>query len=150
MSQADMEEVDADVFLALWNNAAKINPTSLKSWLGCVARNAAKNKLRSLHQDLPLEDDVILIVSDTPEQQLVDGERKRLVQEAVLAMDWPDREIFLRHYYYCQSVADIAAEMERNPATIKTRLRRGREKLRAVLENKWSEEGGTCDAIQNF
>ena len=46
-SAADAEEVAADVFAALWKHAENIKPSSLKSWLGTVARNTAKNKLRA-------------------------------------------------------------------------------------------------------
>lgn len=78
LAASDAEEVVADVFLALWHNAANT-------------------------------------------RRAVDG------------MGEPDREIFLRHYYYCQSVADIAAALDMNANTVKTRLRRGRERLRAEL-----------------
>ena len=46
----------------------------------------------------------------------------------------PDREIFLRYYYYEQKIAEIADEMAMNAGTVKSRLRRGREKLRQTLE----------------
>jgi RNA polymerase sigma-70 factor (ECF subfamily) len=52
-------------------------------------------------------------------------------------MEHFDREIFLRHYYYCQPVKTIAAELEMNESTVKTRLKRGREKLKTILR-----EGG--------
>ena len=74
MSQADMEEVDADVFVALWHNAASIRPAALKGWLGSVARNAAKNKLRGAGQEIPLEDDVMLLSEDTPEDEALRAE----------------------------------------------------------------------------
>ena len=48
-------------------------------------------------------------------------------------MGEPDREIFLRHYYCFQNVADIALALDMNVNTVKTRLRRGRERLRAEL-----------------
>ena len=48
-------------------------------------------------------------------------------------MEEPDREIFLRHYFYCQGVAEIALALDMNTNTVKTRLRRGREKLRREL-----------------
>ena len=134
MPQADMEEVDSDVFLALWNHAEKLRPSSLKAWLGCVARNAAKNKLRSMGKELPLEDDMILISPDSTDERMLSEERKALVRQAVLDMVWPDREIFLRHYFYAQPVGEIASQLSMNPDTVKTRLRRGREKLRAILE----------------
>ena len=43
------------------------------------------------------------------------------------------RELFVRHYYYGQTVARAAEEMGLNPSTAKTRLRRGREKLKEHL-----------------
>lgn len=150
MSQADMEEVDADVFVALWHNAASVHPAALKGWLGTVARNAAKNKLRSAGQEIPLEEDALLLTEDTPEDEALRTERHNAVRRAVLAMPWPDREIFLRHYYYYQPLADVAREMDMNLSTVKTRLRRGREKLRTVLTQEGWNEGGTYEASENF
>ena len=49
-------------------------------------------------------------------------------------MGWPDREIFLRYYYYDQKISEIADEMDMNAETVKSRLRRGREKLKSLIE----------------
>ena len=114
MSSADAEEVASDVFVALWNHAEIIKPSSLKSWLGTVARNSAKNKLRSAGQTLPLEDDILILEKDSAEEEILQREQNRLVWQAVLAMPYPDREIFLRHYYYFQKLETIAQEMEMN------------------------------------
>ena len=48
MSNADVEEVASDVFLALWENAEKVNSGSVRGYLGAVARNKAKNKFRDV------------------------------------------------------------------------------------------------------
>ena len=48
MTKEDAEEVVSDVFLAAWNQAADIRPGFAKAWLGAVARNKAKTKLRSM------------------------------------------------------------------------------------------------------
>ena len=146
MSYADIEEVDADVFVTLWKRAEQVRAGSVKSWLGSVARNAAKNKLRALGQELPLEDDMILLECATPETEVERQEQQRRVSEAVLSMQWPEREIFLRHYYYGQKVSAIAEEMAMNPSTVKTHLRRGREKLRVVLARDFEQEGDPDDA----
>ena len=53
----DVEEVAADVFLALWNNADAVEEGKLKAWLAAVTRNTAKNKLRAHRLALPLEDE---------------------------------------------------------------------------------------------
>ena len=41
--------------------------------------------------------------------------------------------IFLRFYYYCQTLEEISKEMEIPLSTVKTRLRRGRHKLKDKL-----------------
>ena len=123
-----------------------MRPGSVKSWLGSVARNAAKNKLRAQGRELPLEDDMLLLDGATPETEVERREQQRLVSEAVLAMQWPEREIFLRHYYYGQTVSVIGVEMAMNPSTVKTHLRRGREKLRTVLARDFEQEGDAEDA----
>lgn len=53
--------------------------------------------------------------------------------KAKLALPYPDREIFLRHYYYCQSLKTISQEMDINISTIKTKLHRGRKKLKEII-----------------
>ena len=44
-----------------------------------------------------------------------------------------DRDIFLRHYFWYQTVSQIARETGMNESTVKSRLKRGREKLRKKL-----------------
>lgn len=128
LAASDAEEVVADVFLALWHNAANIRSGGVRAYLGAIARNKSRDALRALREELPLEDDVLSIPVPTLEQALTERTRR-----AVDGMGEPDMEIFLRHYYYCQSVADIAAALDMNANTVKTRLRRGRERLRAEL-----------------
>lgn len=131
LSAEDTEKIESDVFFALWNNAAKIQPDRLKSWLGAVARNAAKSRLRGLGHEFPLEEDALKLVA--PENDFLRREQQAFVRKAVLQMDEPDREIFLRHYFYGQTVNAIAAAMNMNPSTVKSRLSRRREKLQFEL-----------------
>ena len=134
MTAADVEEVSSDVFLVLWSNAGKVRPGKVKAYLSGIARNKAKEKLRTAGQCLPLEEDAILIRNADPECDMEAREQAAYIRRATLAMGHPDREIFLRHYYYCQPVSRIAAEMNMNPSTVKTRLRRGRDKLKKCLQ----------------
>ena len=133
MSREDVEEVTADVFVTFWKSAENLLPLNLKGYLSRVARSLALRKLREKTQELPLEEDVLFIEEDSLIEKLDQEERNRRVREAVLSMTQPDQEIFLRHYYYCQNITMIAEKMKMNPSTIKTRLRRGREKLRQHL-----------------
>jgi len=137
MAKEDAEEVVSDVFLAAWEQAAEIRPGCAKAWLGAVARNKAKNKLRGMGQTLPLEEDVLDIPDECTPVSAAEAEEERdLIRRAVDSLGEPDREIFLRHYYYAQTVSEIGACMRLNESTIKTKLRRGRMRLKELL-TRW-------------
>jgi RNA polymerase sigma-70 factor (ECF subfamily) len=133
MSREDIEESTSDVFLTLWMNAGKPQSGKLKEWLGAVARNKAKNKLRELCDSLPLEEDYITGMSENPEINVTEYEERQIVYRAVMDMKQPDREIFLRHYYGIQLVTKISKDMGMSESAIKVRLSRGRAKLRKSL-----------------
>jgi len=140
MTVSDVEEVAADVFLVFWSNADKVKPDKIKAYLGGIARNKAKAKTRELGQDIPLEDDIIIISDIGPEHTFEKHEQAVMIKRTVLSLQYPDREIFLRHYY-CQSVAQIAEELDMNISTVKTKLRRGRDKLKEILSEGGYENG---------
>ena len=99
-----------------------------------MARNKAKKRLRQAGRYLPLEEDALEIPGpDDPPGEYERAEERRLVRQAVDALPSQDREIFLRHYYYAQTVQEIADLMGLNGATVKTKLRRGRMKLKQIL-----------------
>lgn len=131
IDMSDIEEVASDVFFTLWEHADSVH--SPKGFLGTVARNMAKNKCRKLGFGLPLEEEILLVDEATPDTQIEKKELHRAVRLAVLGMPHPDREIFLRFYYYCQTMEAISAEMGINLSTVKTKLRRGRIRLRGTL-----------------
>lgn len=131
MADADMEEVVSDVFVALWQNAGNVH--SPKGFLGTVARNKAKNKARELNLTLPLQEHYLVIDELTPEMQWEQKELNTAVKRAILEMGHPDKDIFLRFYYYYQTLEEISTEMSIPLSTVKTKLRRGRGKLKQAL-----------------
>ncbi|MDR0273694.1 MAG: sigma-70 family RNA polymerase sigma factor [Clostridiales bacterium] len=133
LSNEDIEEIASDVFFSLWENAKKIE--NLKPWLAAVARNKAKNKLRGLRTDLPLDDEIATYGNETEEAFILECE-KETVKSAVLSMKISDREIFLRYYYEMKSIAEISDETGLTESAIKHRLARGRQKLRTILESE--------------
>ena len=136
----DAEEITADVFWALWQSGKKPEAGKLRAWLGVVARNKAINALHNRGFELPLEER--MLETEGPEQFLEKEERCRRVRLAVEAMGAPDREIFVRHYFYGQPASEIAGVMGMQADAVRQRLKRGREKLRQSLE-----KGGLWDAI---
>ena len=135
MSHEDIEEVTSDVFVTLWQSAEKLYPLNLKGYLSRVARSLSMQKLRDKAIELPLDEDILILDDDSEFDRLAREDQDEMVRKAVYAMPQADKEIFLRFYFYCQSVSVIANEMQMNPSTIKTKLRRGRERLRLILSN---------------
>ena len=134
MPSEDAEEVVSDVFLSAWDQAADLKPGHVKGWLGAVARNKAKNRLRQIGQTLSLDDDALDVPSlDDPASELERAEEQVIVRQALDNLQPQDKEIFLRYYYYAQTVAEISTDMSLNVSTVKTKLRRGRNKLKKLL-----------------
>ena len=144
--QEDVEELTADVFLAAWDNRAKLRPGKVKGYLGAIARNRAFNLLRADHESLPLEEDMLLLETDGPDRELDKKETARIVNQALGRLDKPQRELFVRHYYYGQTVQEAALAMGVNLSTAKTWLRRGRETLKIILK----KEGYGHEAADDF
>lgn len=133
MTTEDVEEVAADVFLALWQQAAQVTEENLKGYLSAIARNKAVNKLRERGETLELEEDILIPDDRLPERILTEKDQNRILHAALLEMGQPDRDIFLRHYYYGQRVTEISEGMDMNLSTVKSRLARGRKKLKKQL-----------------
>ena len=123
----------ADVFWAAWQERKKLQPGRLKGWLSVTARNRALNLLRSRRETVPLAEDILVLSGDGPQQELEAREAAGLVRTALSTLEREDRELFVRRYYYGQTVARAAEEMGMNLSTAKSRLRRGRERLKEAL-----------------
>lgn len=134
---ADAEELTADTFYAVWEHIGSI--TNLKAYLGSTARNKAINHLRR-QRELPMDLDTVELPDPAPsmEDQMVRRELAHRVREAISKMRPRDREIFLRYYYYAQTTEEIAVLMGLPPATVRSRLSRGRAKLKTVLSKEVS------------
>ena len=145
MSPEDVEEVTADVFVTLWRSADNLIPLNLKGYLSRVARSLSMQKLRERVQVLPLDEDILILDEDSVFDSLEREDQDQIIRKLVYSMPQPDKEIFLRFYYYCQSVSVIANQMQMNPSTIKTKLKRGRERLRNYLSNFKNTTGGDLD-----
>ncbi len=129
----DWEELAADVFLAAWDHRDRLEPGHIRGWLCRAARNRAFNLLRADRAALPLEDDILILDEGGPQRALEERELADLLRRALDTLGERPRELFVRHYYYGQTVAEAAGEMDLNLSTAKTWLRRGREVLKDYL-----------------
>lgn len=130
----DVEELAADTFVALWQSADTITSGRLRGWLGRVARNRAVSFLRKQHLHVVKQEDVFCVDDRDAQKLLEEKERDARVHQALLALSDEDRELMLRRYFYNQSPMQIAREKNMNPGTVRSRLCRARQAMKAELE----------------
>lgn len=143
LTAADVEEVAADVFYKIWLKRAQIRPDSVKAYIARVTRNAGIDRLRLKGMEfLPYEDDVLQIAcGERPDELAIVKEQTQILQEAVTSFGEPEREIFIRFYYFGETIEAISQKLRLNSATTKTKLHRLRLKLRTIL----GERGYGCE-----
>lgn len=132
---ADVEEVVADVWMQVWTSIPPNHPEHLRLYVGRIARNLALNRLEyhsAGKRAAPLEELVCL----TPDRNL---ERQALKDalERFLRQQKPEhRQMFLRRYWYGDSIEELTARFGCTKARVTGILFRLRRKLRETLEKE--------------
>jgi len=136
MAQEDIEEVVSSVFISLWRNSSNLDYSkgSIKTYLGTLARNSAKDKLRGLKYHLPLEDYTAATYENEPHVSFEQQEQSTAILSMIKELGEPSSEIFIRYYFYEEKVRYIAESMGLPLSTVKTNLVRGRQKLKKSNE----------------
>ncbi len=130
----DVEELCADVFVALWSHAHQLDPEQgLRPWLAAVARNKAADWLRRCRPADPIPDNAP-DPSPGPEELTQRREQSARLWAAVDALEEPDRTLFLRYYYEGDKLKTVAAELGLSQTAAKQRMFRGRKALKAALK----------------
>ena len=140
MTDADVEEVVSDVFLSLWSHPGDPDRGSLKGYLAAITRNKARDRLRRFHIEIPLENDFLEVPVEDSCRQIELAQLKQAVKQMVDRLEEPDRTILLRYYYFYQKTEAIARDMGMNPATVRTKLARSRQKLKEWLTQEFSDD----------
>lgn len=134
------EEVTQDVFIVIWRDASKYDPTlgSPTAWLLTIAHRRAVDKVRS-HQSSTNRDARWAAASWTrPYDEVTDSFIDRM--EALLLMDSLktlsplQREAIGLAYFGALTYREVAEKLSTPVPTIKSRVRAGLQQLRAQLE----------------
>ena len=137
----DVEECVNDTYLALWNAIPPARPQKLRPFVARIARKQAGNKLaynsarkRGREVTVPLEELEPWLASSRDVEGELDGkELTRAIERFLLTLDADSRNVFLRRYWFYDSIEQIAAGFGATESWVKSRLLRTRSKLRSYL-----------------
>ena len=131
LPKEDIEEILSDVFVTLWKNADTIDleKGTLRAYLAAVARNFALKKLNKQRDYTSLDEIELPDEAPIPEENTTES----VVWDAVMSLGEPDNEIFVRYYIFGEKIREIAKATGVNPSTVKTKLSRGKRKLKEIL-----------------
>ena len=140
----DAEEIVNDTYLGVWNSIPPYRPASLVSFVCRIARNRAVSRLRgdrALRRAQGFEPVLDELMEFLPSGMDVeaDYDRKELldaINRYLAALDYDDRYLFIRRYWFADSVKQIAAAMGSRENRVSVRLFRLREKLRSTLKKE--------------
>ena len=138
----DQEECLSDTWLRAWNAIPPQRPRSLGAFLAKITRNLAINRLRDGNAQRRGGGQVPLALEELGEcvspEGSPEGELDRQAAEEALnrfldGLPPLQREVFLRRYWYLDSIEDIARRAGWSKSRVTTTLHRLRVRLRAHL-----------------
>jgi RNA polymerase sigma-70 factor (ECF subfamily) len=138
----DAEEVLLDVYMKAWKYASRYSDKrgSVQAWLMIMARNAAIDRIRQKRaqpKTMAFELETTPEPESTeasPEEQTADRERRRKVQIVLRELPPEQREVVELAFFSGLTHAELAERLREPLGTIKSRIRMGLIRLRALIE----------------
>lgn len=139
-SAEDAEESVNDTYLKTWNTIPPQKPNHFFAYLAKICRNLALNRLdwknaaKRKAEVVCLTGEMELCIPDAQQTREVEARELGAVLDAFLRTLTPEnRMVFLRRYWYVDTVSEIARRYGLSEGAVEMRLVRTREKLRTYL-----------------
>ncbi len=144
-SNEDAEECVNDTYLGVWNSIPPTRPKKLSAYIAKITRNLAFKKVaytnakkRTAGLIVSLEElDKCFAAPDDKLSRLFESEELEKKLECFLAgQSYESRNIFLRRYWFMDSITDIAKRFSISETKVRSRLFRTRNKLKKYLSKE--------------
>jgi RNA polymerase sigma-70 factor (ECF subfamily) len=132
-SAADAEDIVQECFLELLRPGCSYHPavTPIRTYLFGVVRNQSLK--RRGKRETEYSGERVAAADASPERRVLRLEVEEAVARAVTDLPEGLREVLILAHYEQMAIAGIAALMELEPTTVKSRLQRARAQLRETL-----------------
>lgn len=142
-TDADAEECLNDTYLAAWNSMPENRPEYLGAYLAKIIRGLSINRYRMNHSKKRSNNgfaaeeltDCIADKSDVV-AQLEAKELSGIINDFVSGLDYEKRYVFIRRYFYSDSIEQISVRTGFSVTKLKSMLLRLRRSLKEILEEE--------------
>lgn len=141
--RSDAEECVSDTYFQAWRRIPPDTPRHFRAYLAAICRHFAFDRLdrrqaqKRSAELLALTEELSAALPDrAAEGALTALELGQALDRFLRTLPKQQRQLFLRRYWYADSVKELAARFGMGESRVKTSLFRTREKLRSYLESE--------------
>jgi len=143
-NEEDAKEIVNDTYLKAWNTIPPNKPSSLYSYLGMLARqlslNKYKEKTRKKRGGYTVDIAIYELENHLASESVTDNLDKRylgsVLNRFLEGLPKKSRMIFIRRYWYMDSISEISRTFAMSEASVKITLFRLRQNLKKYLKKE--------------
>lgn len=137
------EECVNDTYFNAWNTIPPQRPGKLRAFLGKITRNLALNRWGQYHAEKRGGGQVPLVLEELRECVPASGEQVadelalvEILNQFMGTISAERRKIFMRRYWYMDTIKEIAESYSMGESAVKMALLRSRNELKQLLEKE--------------
>ena len=141
MNREDAEESVSDTYMQTWDTIPPHRPKFFFAFLASICRHLSLNKLdwkmaaKRNAEVVSLTEEMEMCIPDTGHDRTMEARELGQILDAFLeSLPKDSRLIFLRRYWYVDTIAEIAQRYGMTESKVKMQLSRTKGKLAAYLE----------------
>ena len=142
-SSEDAEECVNDTYMEAWGRMPEDRPNYLGAYLAKIVRCLSIDRFRASHRQkrgtaAALTDELCACIPDgaDPQKEYENGMLAQSINRFLFGLDEEKRRMFVRRYFYSDSISAIAERLHVSRAKVKTTLFRLRAELKEHLEKE--------------
>ena len=142
-SRQDAEESVSDTYMRTWETIPPQKPNYFFAYLAKICRNFSLMRLQRNSAEkrnarvVSLTREMEACIPDSYHERKWEGEEiGRLLDVFLDSLSLENRLIFMRRYWYTDSIQEIATRYHISQSKVKTQLHRTRNKLKLFLESE--------------
>jgi|APHig6443717497_1056834.scaffolds.fasta_scaffold27409_2 RNA polymerase sigma factor (sigma-70 family) len=144
-SMSDAEECENDTYMKTWDSIPPTRPNVFLAFLSKIIRNLSLDRYDYIHAEKRGSGEILLLLDELSEcipdrnnttEHAEEEELKEIINVFLDSLKADARNIFMRRYWFGDSVQEIAFYSGFGISKIKMSLMRSRKELKAVLEKE--------------